>query len=214
MRPRVEIIILKYKIPEFEKRCVGYIIDNTDLNTPYQINLYDTRKIPCHFSRIWNGLIKQSSCEYIVIMDSDAFIHTKNWLELMFQAYESLPNTSIGVSGLDNGGTLEQRERKNQGAVKVYSGTPVIGFYKRDIFEKVGYFNEDPRFAVFGQDTEWVWRANHLGYPSVLQTNVIAEHVCNASTRKASDEGEFSFEDVSNQASEAFRDVKAAYGVV
>ena len=207
MRPRTEIIVLKYHVEEFEKRCFNHIIDKTLEETPYRLTFYDTRGMECHFSKIWNQLIKHSDCEWIVIMDSDAFIHTENWLGIMQDTYRE-HNASCVVPSIDRNGSIIQRTRRGEGAFKTRDATPVVGLYHKSIFEKVGYFDESPEFAIFGQDSEWMRRADERGFTPVIQTNVFVEHIGNASTMKASHEGKLNFAEENQKANKRLNEVE------
>ena len=82
---RVEIIVLKYKLPDIERQCMSHLIQYT--NWPYKVTWYDTRNQPANFAKLWNRLIYESSCEYIVIMDSDAYV-PPCWLEQMMECFQ------------------------------------------------------------------------------------------------------------------------------
>jgi hypothetical protein len=82
---RVEIIVLKYKLPNIERQCMSHLIQYT--NWPYKVTWYDARNQPANFAKLWNRLIYESSCEYIVIMDSDAYV-PPYWLEQMMACFQ------------------------------------------------------------------------------------------------------------------------------
>jgi hypothetical protein len=82
---RVEIIVLKYKLPNIERQCMSHLIQYT--NWPYKVTWYDTRNQPANFSKLWNRLVYESSCDYILIMDSDAYV-SPHWLERMMACFQ------------------------------------------------------------------------------------------------------------------------------
>src|SRR3990167_10178146 len=86
---RVEIIVLKYKSPDIEIECLSRIIRYTQW--PYKLNVFDNRGNGPNTSKAWNKLIRESTCDYILFMDSDAFV------------FESI-GTVNGVRPTDNTG--------------------------------------------------------------------------------------------------------------
>src|SRR4051812_20927799 len=68
----VEIIILKFKEPEVEAECAKRIIENT--NWPFKLTIYDNRQNTASTAKIWNKLIRESTCDYILFIDSDAYV--------------------------------------------------------------------------------------------------------------------------------------------
>src|SRR3990167_2655342 len=70
---RVEIIVLKYKSPDMEKDCVSRIIEYTQW--PYKLNIFDNRGNGPNTAKAWNKLIRESTCDYILFIDSDSFVY-------------------------------------------------------------------------------------------------------------------------------------------
>src|SRR3989338_8794297 len=68
----VEIVVLKYKDPEVEVICAKQILEYTDW--PYKMVFYDNRPGTKNFSRIWNKLIRESTCDYVLVMDIIIFL--------------------------------------------------------------------------------------------------------------------------------------------
>src|SRR6185369_2548169 len=86
---RVEIVILKYKeAPEVIDKAVHNIIHYT--KWPFTLKIYDNRPNSPNMSKVWNRLAKESTCDYVCIMDSDAFVPnlTPCWLTRMMESID------------------------------------------------------------------------------------------------------------------------------
>lgn len=160
---RVEIIILGFKNPAVEALCLERLIHNT--LHPYKLTFYDNKENPPNFSKIWNKLVQESTCDYILIMDSDVYVE-RFWLEAMMKNFD---NPEVGVVGPN----FEYKE---------FDGT-ISGccfLFKKEVFEKVGQFDE--RFYLFGQECEWQKRVLTIrgsglpAYKIVIEKEAIVEH--------------------------------------
>jgi len=61
--------------------------------------------------------------------------------------------------------------------------------YKKEIFERVGYFDED--FLLYGQDSEWSYRLMKNGFHTYLRPDVSVEHLKHYSIGTAAKNREF-----------------------
>jgi cellulose synthase/poly-beta-1,6-N-acetylglucosamine synthase-like glycosyltransferase len=202
---RVDIIVLKYKSPDIECRCVNNLIRHT--NWPHKLTWYDARNQTANFSKIWNRLIFESVCDYICIMDSDAYV-SPNWLSTMMESFnpdfycksalfseELVCVDSVGVvvpvTNRGGGHPIQWTEYPNLNPFLVYE-EQVSGFFflfKKSILEDVGYFDE--RFYIFGQDSDWIDRVHASNWNVVVRPDVYIAHDVSASVNKAKVEGEF-----------------------
>lgn len=181
---RVEIIVLKYKDPEVEHLCAKHLLENTEW--PYKMNFYDNRPGTKNMSKVWNKLIRESTCDYVLIIDSDAFVPKLSpcWLTQMMAVFSNedcyvvVPKVSK-TSADEQKGSAENvppRKLKSEFAAQCV-------LYKKEVFEKVGYFDED--FLFYGQDTEWSLRLSKKGLPAYLVPGVSVEHLKHYSISKA-----------------------------
>lgn len=186
----VEIIVLKYKDPEVETRCVQKIIENTEW--PYKLTVYDNRWGTKNMSKIWNKLIKESICDYILIMDSDVFVPRLKpcWLTRMMEVFYD-PNCFVVVPKVSKTSNPEQKGSAERTSVRklktIFAAQCVL--YKKEIFDKVGYFDEE--FLFYGQDSEWASRLMKEGFDVYLRPDVSVEHLKHYSISKASKNKEF-----------------------
>lgn len=203
---RVEICILKYNRPDCEKECVANIIDQTPY--PYKLNLFDNRPNSGNMSKIWNKLIKESTCEYVLIMDSDAFVQNEYWLEGLVECFTLNRDCAVAVPLIGkSGGPMIQ-----QGHLSEYRPEPLqinghaSGFCfltKKSIMEELGYFDED--FYIFGQDSEMFERIMQDNkYKIYLSRRSLVHHGKDTSEVNAKDgENIWSFSNSTRKASEA-----------
>ncbi len=199
---RVEIIILGWELPDVEVDCISHIIKNN--NHPYKITFYDNRPNSangCNTSKIWNKLVRESTCPYVLIMDSDAFMITFNSVGKMVEALERHPNAAVVAPATEGGATIAQKEYiENGNEIIIEKGGHVSGFcfmFRREFFDKIGPFDED--FYVYGQDSDWMNRINELGYTILMHSGVLIRHgydknTYSMSNRKANSDGKFNIQ--------------------
>lgn len=174
---RVEIIMLKFKEPpEVIDDAIHRIIHNTEW--PFKLTVYDNRLNPANTSKIWNKLIKESTCDYVCIIDSDAYVPKVEpcWLTRMM---ESIEETGIVIPVSDAAGGAGQRVFEaekypsmmmNRGA---WSGYCFLVY--KGAFEKYGLFDE--RFYMYGQDSYWALKSNG----AIMRKDVLVRHTGGAS---------------------------------
>ncbi len=185
---RVEIIMLKFREdPEIIDKALTRIVHNT--LWPFKLTVFDNRPLPGeennrNTSRIWNMLVEQSTCDYVLIIDSDAYIPGGKldpcWLTRMM---ESIDETGIVIPVSSAGG----------GAHQHVSGPLKYGTTSRNrdawsgycfLFSKAAYLKNGPfdeRFYIYGQDSEWAVRAGRKIGGAVMRHDVFVEHIGSAS---------------------------------
>lgn len=176
---RVEIIVLKFKEPpEVIDKSISRIIHNTDW--PFKLTVFDNRLNPPNTSKIWNKLVRESSCRYVLIMDSDAFIPaTKTepcWLTRMMESIDQtgfvIPVSSApgGAHQHVNGPLPYPTMSINK---DIWSGYCFL-FDREGEYEEIGNFDE--RFYIYGQDSEFAHRVGKVG-GAVMRQDVYVEHI-------------------------------------
>lgn len=179
---RVEIVMLKFKeSPEIIDKAVIRIIHNTDW--PFKLTVFDNRLNSANTSRIWNKLVNEATCDYILIIDSDAYIPEKKtdpcWLTRMM---ESIDETGIVIPISNAPGGHDQ----NRGRAEAYPSAVINkGIWSGYCFlftikawQSIGEFNE--KFYIYGQDSEFAHRAKEIG-GAVMRKDVLVEHIGGAS---------------------------------
>lgn len=184
---RVEIIVLKYKDPEVEIKCAQNIIENTEW--PYKLNFFDNRPGTKNMGKTWNKLIRESTCDYVALMDSDAFVPKLEpcWLTRCMETFEQYPDCYVVSPMLDRIGMAQQcasvaKNRPPEKMIDKFANTCAV--FKKEVFEKIGYYDED--FLIYGSDSEWAWRfirsKEYVGY---LRPDIIVHHEHHHSVKKA-----------------------------
>src|SRR3989344_112065 len=176
---RVEILVLNYKAPEIEAECAKRLIQHT--NWPYKLNLFDNRIGSKNMSKIWNRAVRESTCDYIVIMDSDVFVPKLDpcWLTRMMDTFATHPNCYVVSPMVTRTSGFQQQADKSHNRppekmVEIFAGMCLL--YKKEVFEKIGYFDED--FLLFGTDPEWSWRLiNSKECVGYFRPDVLVNHI-------------------------------------
>lgn len=187
---RVEIIILKYKSPEMEAKCVQHLIENTQW--PFKINLFDNRPGTKNMSKILNKLFRETTCDYFVVMDSDCFVPKLEpcWLTRCMETFEKYPDCYVVSPAITRIGCPQQRasaprNSKPEKFIEVFANP--CSLHRKDVFEKVGYYDEN--FLIYGSDVEWSYRLLHTpGCSAYLRPDVLVDHIYHGSVAKAGKE--------------------------
>jgi len=196
----VEIIILKYKAPEIEKKCLGLIIDHTDV--PYKLTFYDNRQNHPNMAKIWNRLIKESTCDVVLVMDTDAFV-TSNWIRPLVDCAR---RDECGIAYPVSGNSMTSPAHHKEFGSRLHDVSEHCTGYcfamRKKVWEELGGFDED--FLVFGQDSDMCERViHHPDYKLFIVPESLVYHGeqdregiyrSSYSTRKASEEGEYDFD--------------------
>jgi hypothetical protein len=168
---RVEIIMLKFKEePHIINDAINRVINNT--KHPFKLTVYDNRPNTANTSRIWNKLVKEATCEYVVLIDSDAFVpeYEVCWLTRMM---ESIHETGVVVPVGDNVGGAHQKahQEKPYGAQMLNNGvwSGYCFLFKKKLALSDPF---DENFYIYGQDSDWATR-----HPAVMREDVFVKHL-------------------------------------
>ncbi len=189
---RVEIIILKYRDPEVETECAKRLIENTEW--PYKLVFWDNRAGVKNMGKIWNKLIRESTCDYVVWMDSDAFVPklAPCWLTRCMRVFEEHPGCMVVSPKLTRIGMKQQqadipRNNPPERIVDEFANTCCV--FKKEVFDRIGYYDED--FLIYGADSEWAARFVARECEGYLMPDVLADHVHHYSAKKSGEKQEY-----------------------
>lgn len=180
---RVEIIMLKFKEdPEIIDKAILRIIHNTDW--PFKLTIFDNRLNNANTSRIWNKLVREATCPYVLIIDSDAYIPAKKtdpcWLTRMMQ---SIDETGVVIPVSSKGGGAHQHvsgpENYPSTAINRDAWSGYCFLFSKAAYDRIGPFDE--RFYMYGQDSEWAIRCTRVVGGAVMRKDVFVEHIGGAS---------------------------------
>ncbi len=185
---RVEIVMLKYKeAPGVINRAVANVIHRTQW--PFRFTIYDNRQNPPNMAKIWNRLVRQSPCEYVLFMDTDAYVPDLEpcWLTRMM---ESIDEKDIVVPLGDNVSGINRAtapESYPASVAKPGIWTAFCFLFKKSLWEREPF---DEEFFMYGQDSEWAARLSRTQGGVVLRRDVLVHHLHGYSAKKAQKEGE------------------------
>jgi hypothetical protein len=184
----VEIIVLKWKCPEIETKCAQHLISHTAW--PFKLVMYDNRPNSPNTSRIWNKLIRQATCEFVCVMDSDVFVQPSEpcWLQRMMDTFARFPDCRLVLPVTDRCSTPAQKvTAPDQFPAVVRHDHEWSGFcflMRKNLIEQVGEFDQE--FVGYGQDSEFSMRLAREGGGSYIRRDVMVNHLHGASFRTAS----------------------------
>ncbi len=153
------------------------------------------------FSKAVNKGIKVSKTEYIILLNNDTVVD-KNFVKYLVASLDKnkyycactakmidFKNRDIVLSAgdmMNNFGQSFSRGlgddiRKWDKAEEVFLVTGGASIFRKKTFDKIGYFDED--FFVYGEDTDWCFRAQITGYKFYYEPKAIAYHHCKATSK-------------------------------
>ncbi len=161
------------------------------------INLQDN----LGFSAAVNIGIKQAKGEYIAILNNDTEL-SPDWVENVISVFEknseamfitskirSFANRDllddVGDVILPSGkvyklGNSERDSGQYNELCLVFGASGCASVYRREFFEKVGFFDED--FFAYLEDIDLSFRASLLGYRCLYVPNAVVYHIGSATT--------------------------------
>ena len=190
----VEIIVLKWKMPEVEVQCAERIIRHTQW--PFKLTLYDNRLNTPNTARIWNKLIRDATCDYVCVMDSDVFVQQSSpcWLTRMMETLEQ-PDCRLVVPLTNRCSCADQKVPIEQYPSALRFSGEWSGFcflMRKSLIDYVGPFDEE--FVGYGQDSEFAIRLSRNSGGCYIRRDVFVEHIHGASFKVAGESGEHDYE--------------------
>ncbi|MEW6606032.1 MAG: glycosyltransferase [bacterium] len=184
----VDIILVKYNVPEFEKKTIRSVLKNTD--EPYGLIVYQNSFKDENLSTVWNKLISKSEAEYICLLNSDLLVE-KNWLKKLLEVFEREYKTDIRQREVGAVGPVTNYAGGKQGQIKkvneykaIETGT-LSGFclvFPKRIWQEVGGFNEI--YKLYAEDSEFCYHIRQK-YKLIIRQDVFIYHYGGISTKKA-----------------------------
>ncbi len=155
------------------------------------------------FAKAINGGVKKALGEYVVLLNNDTKVD-KLWLKELVKMADDHPEVaSVGSKILnffnpkiiDGVGILinEVGQAKSLGWQEedlgqyekvqyVFGVTGGAGLFKKDIFIKVGMFDE--HYFMYSEEVDWAFRAQFLGYKSIYCPKAIVFHKHKSTAKK------------------------------
>lgn len=185
-KPTVDIIVIGYNKPELDAKCLKSVVESTTY--PYKFTYFNNYNSGFTLTQIWNKLINESKCEYICLLNNDAY-PTTGWLTQLMESL--LYRKSRGFIGPStNHCHTVQKSIDTPEKAKKYKNSVVTisqhlsGFcllFPRTIWKKLNGFDE--RYTLYGQESDFIDRAQGLGYECWWRQDAFVWHDGEASTK-------------------------------
>ena len=182
----VKIIVIGYNLPNTEQACLQSIVSYT--THPYILTFIDNFNKDMTLTQRWNDLIAWSPEEYICLLNSDTVV-SPMWLSRMMETLlEDDTNGFVGPS--TNNCHSPQKNIPTYKEANKYLGkyevmqSPISGFcllFRRGIWDELGGF--DSRYKLYGQESDFVDRAQKLGYRAIWRKDAFVCHEGEASVK-------------------------------
>lgn len=152
------------------------------------------------FSSGVNIGIKAAKSEYVILLNNDAMVEY-NFIEemvkgissredifsccgkiLQYNSPEKIDDAGdfYTIMGIPYQRGLDESRKKYKKSTRIFSSCAGAAIYRRELFEKVGYFDE-LHFAYL-EDVDIGFRANILGYINIYLPRAITYHIGSASS--------------------------------
>lgn len=181
----MNIIIVKYKNPDAEEKCLESVEKFTDLEK-HKLTVFDNELAGnLNLGKLWNQLIEASDEEVICLLNSDCVVE-EGWDKLEFSA---MP-IDVGASGpvTDNCGTAQKGMPKMDIIQEINDLSGFCYVFRKSVWKEVGGFPED--FPFYGQESVFNRKLQDRGYKLMVDRRVFVSHEKGSSFKKALAEGE------------------------
>jgi GT2 family glycosyltransferase len=194
---KVSIIVTNWNGKELIEGCLRSIIENTDY-PDYEIIVVDNgstdgsvemleRDFPqvrliknkqnMGFGYANNQAFKIAKGEYVFLLNNDSRIVEKNWLRELLEIAESDHRIAVVGCSLN---VLKENKKITFKEVHNTVGTMLI---RKDVIEKIGDFDTENFSPIYGEETDWNYRARSVGY-KIIKTSVPMIHMDSVTTKK------------------------------
>jgi len=184
----MNIIVVLYKNPEVEQRCLASVRKFTDLSK-HTLTVFDNAPENINLGKLWNDLIEASDQEVICLLNSDTVVE-EGWDRLV----ESLSDPLIGAVGpVTNKCGGKQKELTKNG--KIEEINDLSGFcylFTKKNWRKVGKMPEDMPF--YGQESVFNRKLEDHGLKLMVDRRVFVWHEKGSSWLKAKERGDMKME--------------------
>lgn len=201
---KVSIIILNWNGKELTRNCLNSIREHTDY-PDYEVIVVDNGSTDGSVAMLENEfpeakLIKNdrnlgfgkgnnqgmeiAQGEYFFLLNNDTLV-TEGWLTNAVEIMESDNRIASVGSTLISPNEVEQIEHIQRG--KDRQRDTVCGaamLMKRKAVERLGMFDVENFSPIYGEETDWNYRARNLGYRVIETPKSIVVHIGSVSTKR------------------------------
>lgn len=223
MASKVEIILIKYNAPAFERKAIKAVLACTEYPN-YSLNAHQNER-GIGLATCWNRLIAASNAKYICLLNTDTVV-TPGWLDKMVAVLDTyadvvavVPSSNlVHMSQID---TPLLRDEMDEVCINEFAGClPDRGLITLEtcsamcvLFRKSAWEGErfDEAFYLYGEDTEFFYRLVKRGLGRIQwHTGVYVHHYGQQSMAQAVADGEFIYAELRQRAATLWEDRKAA----
>jgi len=179
----LEILIVKYGLPDYEADCVNQVMKT--VGVPYHLTVYDNFPLDEPLSVVWNKLIRRSNANFICLLNNDTIPH-KGWVEKMLEVYKDKKDVgAVGcvsnTAGSIQGGFKKPLKEKKIQRVNMLSGFCML--FEKSVWERVNGFDE--RFKLYGEDSDFCRKIMRLELNLYVRFDAFVYHYGRKSTPNA-----------------------------
>jgi GT2 family glycosyltransferase len=199
---KVSIIVLNWNGRELTRDCLRSIQEETEY-PEYEVIVVDNgstdgsqemirKEFPwvrlvenprnLGFARGNNQGMEAATGDHYYLLNNDTFV-TRGWLTEAMVVMESDPRIAAVGSTLippdQDPGEVRRDEERERDTV---CGAAML--MKRKVVERIGAFDAENFSPIYGEETDWCYRARNLGYRIVETKRSIVKHIGSVDTTK------------------------------
>lgn len=213
----IPIIVVRYKQPELEARCIAAVHEHTPPGLGHLVEV-DNGHLNESLSVVWNRAIQQQcmDCdrsEYAVLLNTDCFV-SKGWLNKLLRVIESNQRLAFVGPMTNNCGSLQKAPpgydpTKCEGQVATsltHPGLHISGFcllVRVQAWHEVGGFDEAA--PLYGQESWLIDQGWKRGWHTAIALDCWVEHLAGASFKAAEARGELDWDEEKRKGARWFR---------
>lgn len=201
----VSIIVLNWNGIRFTKPCVESIRENT-LHKPVEVIVVDNGSDEANvkelkelkkkgfiqklilndhntgFSGGNNQGFEAAEGHYLFMLNNDTLV-TKSWLKHPLKLVQDKKVAAVGCRLVDlEPFKKKQYELKPDRYMKTTCGAALLT--RRDVLGKIGVLDADNFSPIYGEETDWCYRARHAGYKIMETDKSLVVHLGSQDTKK------------------------------
>lgn len=201
---KVSIIILNWNGKELTRNCLKSIREHTDY-PDYEVIVVDNgstdgsvamleKEFPeaklikndrnLGFGKGNNQGMEIAQGEYFFLLNNDTLV-TKGWLTNAVEIMESdnrIASVGSTLISTNEVGKIEHIRRGKDRERDTVCGAAML--MKRKVVERMGMFDVENFSPIYGEETDWNYRARNLGYRVIETPKSIVVHIGSAATKK------------------------------
>ena len=177
--PKVEIIIVKYGLPDFEAITMHAVAAHTQDVPGYNLTMYENAP-GRSLAACWNQLIDRSEADYICLLNNDT-APARGWLSKLIKILQAYPeagavvpsSNKVYLSQVDTpleryttnfteinnfGAQLATSKQDHIRELPTLSATCVV--FPKAVWTDLKGFHEE--FMLYGEDSDFFWRVKNI----------------------------------------------------